>query len=128
MAIVPGTVAPGLLPDLFPGRSGHGGRALAGASRRDGHGDRHRADGTPFESTVTAVTGGNPASTAAWARAHLRDLEDRYACLPGHDTAELARLEQQITGVSLRYGVLCRFTAFVAAIPGSSRTVRDRTG
>ncbi len=125
MAIVPGTVAPGQLPDLFPGVAvtvtgrwrGHPGGTVTVAGTG--------TDGIPFESTATAVTGGNPASTAVWARAHVRDLEDRYACLPGHDTAELARLEQQITDVSLRYGVLCRFTAFVAV---DTRVVTDGPG
>ena len=125
VAIVPGTVAPGLLPDVFPGvavtltgrwRGRPGGAiTVTGAA----------ADGTPFESKVTAVTGGSPASTAAWARAHVRDLEDRYASGGGHDTAGLARLEQQITDVSLRFGVLCRFTAFVAV---DSRVVTDGAG
>ena len=122
-AVVPGTVAPSLLPDLFPGVpvtvtgrwAGHPGGAVT--VRGTG------PDGTPFETTIAAVTGGNPASTAAWARAHVRDLEDRYACLPGHP-AELARLEQQITDVSLRYGVLCRFTAYVAV---DTRVVTDGT-
>ena len=63
--------------------------------------------------------------TAAWARAHLRDLEDRYASLTGYGTAELDRLEQQITDVSLRHRVLCRFTAFVAV---DSRVVTDGAG
>ena len=36
--------------------------------------------------------------------------------------AELGSLEDQITEVSLRYGVLCRFTAFVAV---DSRVVTD---
>jgi len=65
---------------------------------------------------------GSPESTAIWARAHLRDLEDRYAGLPGHHTGELARMERQITDVSLRYGVLCRFTAFIAV---DSRVITD---
>ena len=125
VAIVPGTVAPTLLPDLFPGVPvtvtgrwrGHPG----GTVTVTGSG----TDGMPFEAKVTAVTGGSPASTAGWARAHLRDLEDRYACLPGHDAAELTRLEQQITDISLRYSVLCRFTAFVAV---DSRVVTDGTG
>jgi Ca-activated chloride channel family protein len=123
-AIVPGTVAPSLLPDLFPGVpvtvtgrwAGHPGGSVT--VRGTG------ADGAPFETTIAAVTGGNPASTAAWARAHVRDLEDRYACLPGHH-AELARLEQQITDVSLRYSVLCRFTAYVAI---DTRAVADGAG
>ncbi len=114
LPIVPGTVTPSLLPDLFPGVpvtvAGRWHGLPGGTVTVRGT----AADGAPFESKVLAGTGGNPASTANWARAHLRDLEDRYACLAGHRPAELARLEHQITDVSLRYGVLCRFTAFVA--------------
>lgn len=122
LRIEPATVAPSLLPDLFPGVpmtvagrwQGQAGGTLTvrGAS----------ADGTPFESDVVAAVGGTPANTASWARAHLRDLEDRYASLAGHEAGELARLEQRITDVSLRYGVLCRFTAFVAT---DTRVVTD---
>ena len=122
LQIVPGTVAPSLLPDLFPGVpvtvAGRWHGIPGGTVTVRGT----AADGAPFESKVLAGTGGNPASTANWARAHLRDLEDRYACLAGHVPAELARLEHQITDVSLRYGVLCRFTAFVAV---DSRVVTD---
>jgi len=124
-AIVPGTVAPRLLPDLF------GGVAVTLTGRWHGQPGGTitvtgtAADGTPFESKVGAVTGGNPAAAAVWARAHVRDLEDRYASQPGHDPAALARLEQQITDVSLRYGVLCRFTAFVAV---DTRVVTDGAG
>jgi Ca-activated chloride channel family protein len=58
------------------------------------------------------VTGGDAAAlTATWARAHLRDLEDRYATEPAPDR----ELERRIVDLSLRFGVLCRFTAFVAA-------------
>jgi Ca-activated chloride channel homolog len=124
-AIVPGTVAPGLLPDLFTGVA----ITLTGRWQGQPGGTvtvtGTAADGTPFESKITAVTGGSPASTAVWARAHVRDLEDRYASGAGHDTAGLARLEQQITDVSLRYGVLCRFTAFVAV---DSQVVTDGAG
>jgi Ca-activated chloride channel family protein len=125
VAIVPGTVAPGLLPDLFPGVA----VTLAGRWRGQPGGSitvtGTAADGTGFESKVTAVAGGNPASRAAWARAHVRDLEDRYAGWAGHDAAGLDQLERQITDVSLRYGVLSRFTAFVAV---DSRVVTDGTG
>jgi len=125
VAVVPGTVAPSLLPDLFPGVpvtvTGRWHGHIGGTIAVRGTG----ADGTPFESKVAAAAGSHPASTAAWARAHLRDLEDRYACLPGHDAAQLTRLEQQITDVSLRYGVLCRFTAFVAV---DTRVVTDGSG
>lgn len=122
LQIEPGTVAPNLLPDLFPGAP----VTLAGRWRGQPGGTLTvrgvSADGTPFERKAVAATGGTPAITANWARAHLRDLEDRYASLAGYDAGELARLEQQITGVSLRHGVLCRFTAFVAV---DSRVVTD---
>ena len=122
LRIEPESVAPSLLPDLFPGVpvtvAGRWRGQAGGTITVRGTG----ADGAPFENKVIAVTGGNPASTANWARAHLRDLEDRYACLGGYDDGELARLERQITDVSLRYGVLCRFTAFVAV---DSRVVTD---
>jgi Ca-activated chloride channel homolog len=122
LPIEAGTVAPSRLPDLFPGvpvtvsgrwRGQPGGTVIV----RGG-----TPDGGPFEALVVATTGGTPATTAIWARAHLRDLEDRYASLPWDDPGELARLERQITDVSLQYGVLCRFTAFVAV---DSRVVTD---
>ena len=114
LRILQETVAPSLLPDIFPGVpvtitgrwQGHAGGTVTVRGTA--------SDGAPFEAAVGAVTGGTPAVAANWARAHLRDLEDRYATLAGHDTAALARLEHEITSVSLRYGVLCRFTAFVA--------------
>jgi Ca-activated chloride channel family protein len=69
------------------------------------------AAGRPWSATVP-VTGGDASSlTATWARAHLRDLEDRYATDPVPDR----ELERRIVETSLRFGVLCRFTAFVAA-------------
>ena len=122
LRIEAGTVAPSRLPDLFPGvpvtMSGRWGGQPGGTITVRGA----TAGGAPFEAAVAAITGGTPASTAIWARAHLRDLEDRYAGLPGHHTGELARMERQITDVSLRYGVLCRFTAFIAV---DSRVITD---
>jgi Ca-activated chloride channel family protein len=122
LRIEAGTVAPSRLPDLFPGvpvmMSGRWGGQPGGTITVRGA----TADGAPFEAAVAAITGGTPASTANWARAHLRDLEDRYAGLSGYDAAELGRLERQITDVSLRYGVLCRFTAFIAV---DSRVITD---
>jgi Ca-activated chloride channel homolog len=121
LQIMPGTVAPSLLPDLFPGvpvtltgryRGQPGGKVtVCGVC----------ADGTPFVRDIAAAAGGHPAGPAIWARAHLRDLEDSYASLQGDD-AELSRLERQISDVSLSFGVLCRFTAFVAV---DSRVVTD---
>ncbi|MEU7891554.1 VIT domain-containing protein [Nonomuraea sp. NPDC049152] len=65
------------------------------------------AGGKPWEQTVPGTVVDNPAIRAIWARAHLRDLEDRYA-MGEHD------LESRIVETSLAYGVLCRFTAYVA--------------
>lgn len=122
LRIEAGTIAPSRLPDLFPGvpltvsgrwRGQPGGTVtIRGAT----------SGGAPFKASVVATNGGTPATTANWARAHLRDLEDRYASLAGFEADELGRLERQITDVSLRYGVLCRFTAFVAV---DTRVVTD---
>jgi Ca-activated chloride channel family protein len=60
-----------------------------------------------------------PALTATWARAHLRDLEDGYAVSPDPGAAE------RIVATSLRFSTLCRFTAFVAV---DEREVIDPTG
>ncbi|HWD45303.1 MAG TPA: VIT domain-containing protein [Actinomycetota bacterium] len=107
----PGSLAPRRLPALFAGSplvvsgrfAGRPGGAIV-ARGRD-------AAGQPWSATVP-VTGGDAAAlTATWARAHLRDLEDRYATEPAPDR----ELERRIVDLSLRFGVLCRFTAFVAA-------------
>lgn len=49
----------------------------------------------------------------AWARARIRDLEDRYAV--GRE--DRGTLERTIVALSLRHRVLSRFTAFVAVDP-----------
>ncbi|GAA3802398.1 VIT domain-containing protein [Sphaerisporangium flaviroseum] len=64
------------------------------------------ADGKPWERRLEGTPAEGPAR-AIWARAHLRRLEDRYAIGDHH-------LEREIVDTSLRHGVLCRFTAFVA--------------
>ncbi|MEU8360851.1 VIT domain-containing protein [Nonomuraea sp. NPDC048882] len=68
---------------------------------------RGMASGAPWEERAEGVTVDNPAVRAVWARAHLRELEDRYA-MGEHG------LEDTIVRTSLEYGVLCRFTAYVA--------------
>ncbi|WP_067500892.1 VIT domain-containing protein [Actinoplanes sp. TFC3] len=60
-----------------------------------------------FTSEIALERRDEPAVTAQWARSHLRDMEDRYA-------AGDHSIEQEIVATSLRFGVLCRFTAFVA--------------
>ncbi|HET9289563.1 MAG TPA: VIT domain-containing protein, partial [Actinomycetes bacterium] len=106
-----GSLAPRRLPALFAGSP------LVVSGRFEGGPDgavtvRGRdASGRAWSATVPAARCDAPALRATWARAHLRDLEDRYAT----DRAPDRELERRIVDTSLRYGVLCRFTAFVAA-------------
>ncbi|MEV4704261.1 VIT domain-containing protein [Actinoplanes sp. NPDC049316] len=72
-------------------------------------------DDAEFTAEVPVERRDEPAVTAQWARTRLRELEDRYA-------AGDHSLEQEIVATSLRYGVLCRFTAFVAV---DSRVVNE---
>ncbi|PWK87181.1 Ca-activated chloride channel family protein [Lentzea atacamensis] len=74
-------------------------------------------DGADWQETVAVQHHTEPAVRAQWARAALRDLEDRYA------SGERA-VEASIVETSLRFGVLCRFTAFVAV---DERVVSDGT-
>jgi Ca-activated chloride channel homolog len=107
----PGSLAPRRLPALFVGSplvvSGRFEGAAGGAVTVRGR----DAAGRPWSATVPATGGHAPSLAATWARAHLRDLEDRYASDPAPDR----ELERRIVETSLRFGVLCRFTAFVAA-------------
>jgi Ca-activated chloride channel homolog len=101
--------APARDPDLFPGTP----CTLSG---------RWQATAPPAEITLTVVGDGgfreqitaaaaqpDRAVRTCWARARVRDLEDRYTVGTG-DPA----LANQIVAVSLRHRVLSRFTAFVA--------------
>jgi Ca-activated chloride channel family protein len=113
------TLAPARVPDLFPGAplvlAGRYHGSPSGAMRVRGT----AADGTAWQTRVEAATVDNPALAAVWARAHLRDLEDRYLTVAGTATAEL---ERRIVATSLRFSVLCRFTAYVAT---DTRSVTD---
>ena len=107
--------SPARLPGIYPGvplvvtgrYAGHpsGSLTVSGRTRDD----------REFSTTVAVQQRVEPAVTAQWARARLRDLEDAYAA--GNHS-----LEQRIVTTSLRYGVLCRFTAYVAV---DSRVVND---
>ncbi|HEY0639264.1 MAG TPA: VIT domain-containing protein [Pseudonocardiaceae bacterium] len=117
--VVAGSVAPARLPALFPGVP------LVVAGRCTG--DLAAAELTGTDAAGAAWTTGDVAAehTAApsigsvWARAHLRDLEDAYLVARRDRTGEL---ERRIVATSLRFGVLCRFTAYVAV---DSRVVTD---
>jgi Ca-activated chloride channel family protein len=105
LAVDLATVAPAPIPDLYPGAPvvvlGRFTGAADGAVVVSGLPD--------WRATLTAGRSANPALAALWARANIRDLEDRYVT-GGHQSA----LEQQIVETSLKFGVLSRFTAFVA--------------
>ena len=104
------TLVPDRPPSLFAGSP----LLLMGRyrGRPDGPGRGARANGgrPAMGEVVVPTVRDNPAIAAAWARGQVRQLEDRYAAGFGDRTA----LEQSIIATSLRFGVLCRFTAYVA--------------
>jgi hypothetical protein len=123
LSTIEDTASPARLPDLFPGvplvvtgryrGSATGSLTLRGTTREDGD----------WSATVAGQRREAPAVTAQWARAHLRDLEDRYASAAGgHESGSAEDLAKRIVDTSLRFGVLCRFTAFVAV---DSRVVAE---
>jgi Ca-activated chloride channel family protein len=105
------TVTPKKLPDVYAGApvvvfGRYGGTAPSDASIT--------VAGTSFGDPLKLTIARDPITrgptgwlAASWARAHIRDLEDRYAA---GDRA----LEGQIVKVSKQFGVLSRFTAFLA--------------
>jgi Ca-activated chloride channel family protein len=107
-------LSPAHLPDLFAGApvtvTGRYRGAAAGTVTVAGQ----RPDGWRVE--LATVAGADAGLAAGWARARIRDLEDRYAVTEvRHDQRDaLAALEGEIVATSLRFGVLSRFTAFVA--------------
>jgi Ca-activated chloride channel homolog len=110
MSLLAGTTTPDGPADVFPGVP------LVVAGRYAGEPAGRAVVTAPgpavvtLEAPVTVVN--TRAAAAVWARAHLRDLEDRYAAAgPG---ADLDKMAAHIVAVSVRHRVLCRFTAFVA--------------
>ncbi|MEV4313767.1 VIT domain-containing protein [Actinocrispum sp. NPDC049592] len=101
LAVDPGSLAPQPLPDLFDGAPVVIGGRFTGPAT-----GTVTVTGDGWQTTVTATPSDNTALGAVWARARIRDLEDSY--VTGGQT------EHEIVETSLRYGVLSRFTAFVA--------------
>ena len=110
IAIEPGEVVPRRLPDLFSGSP----LLILGRYRGRPEGRlAMRATDTAGRAWSEAVLGtvrDNPAIASAWARGQIRQIEDRYATGDGDRTA----LEHAIVALSLKFHVLCRFTAYVA--------------
>ena len=120
------TASPARLPDVFPGvplvvtgryrGSSTGSLALRGRT----------AEGGEWSAVVAGQRRQAPAVTAQWARAHLRDLEDRYASVSGWRGSTYAEdLAKRIVDTSLRFGVLCRFTSYVALASKDSPVVAE---
>ncbi|GAA4223340.1 VIT domain-containing protein [Actinomadura meridiana] len=116
LEIIPETVAPARLGSLFPGiplvitGRFHGaptGSLTVQGTASDPATPQDSAQPTWGQRTEGIITK-DPAIRSIWARAHVRDLEDRYT------VGGLDDLEQRIVDTSLRFSVLCRFTAFVA--------------
>ena len=117
MEVEAGTVAPRLAPDAHPGapcvqsgryRLSPGSTPARARLRVTGRPSREPT--SPLDVTVKPRVEQTPAVRAIWARARIRDLEDTYATATGR----LDELAAQIVATSLRFGVLSRFTAFVA--------------
>ncbi|HEV7558497.1 MAG TPA: VWA domain-containing protein, partial [Kofleriaceae bacterium] len=104
------TISPKKLPDVYAGAP----VVIFGRYRGSAPQGQVEITGTtlgdPMRMSISrdiGVPGGGSWLAASWARAHIRDLEDRYAA-GSHD------LESTIIDVSKRFGVLSRFTAYVA--------------
>jgi Ca-activated chloride channel family protein len=109
--LVASSLVPGRLPDLFAGapllisgryRGGHQGAAVRLRARDAGN--------ESWSTEVRAYKDAEAPLSKVWARGRVRELEDRYAI----DRGDKAKLEHEIVETSLRFGVLSRFTAFVA--------------
>ena len=104
------TLAPAKLPDVYAGAPVVILGRYRGAAPANAAIDVEATSlGDPLRMSVMRGGGAQPSTwlAASWARARLRDLEDRYA-------AGARELEAEIVRVSKQFGVLCRFTAFVA--------------
>lgn len=96
--------------DLFPGVPVRLGGRLGDPLPAQVAVTARTADGQPFRQVLTPMETPDNAVRTLWARARVLDLEHRFAAGPRRETG----LADHITAFSLRYGVLCRFTAFVA--------------
>ncbi len=125
--VVDGSLAPSRLPDLFTGAP----VVVSGRFRGDPDGavtvQGVQPDGQPWSTQVSGSTAGGGPAAVLWARTHLGDLTDRYAAGSTDWAGAVDReaLEQRIVETSLRFGVLSRFTAFVAV---DSEVVTDGAG
>jgi Ca-activated chloride channel homolog len=106
------SIAPRRLPDLMAGAP----VVIRGRAHRRGDAPPSillrgmDAAGSPWQEQVRAGEAGGKEVGALWARALIRELEDRYAV----GDPEPDALTRRIVGLSIAYSVLSRFTAFLA--------------
>jgi Ca-activated chloride channel family protein len=107
------SVAPSRLPDVYAGAP----VTIFGRYRGSAASAAIELEGTTFGDPLRVRIAREPEAAprtgsawlaASWARARIRDLEDRYA------VGERGSLEHEIVAISKRYSVLSRFTAFLA--------------
>jgi len=105
----PDSISPARLPDVFAGSP----LLISGRYHSKNPDISIQVAAKKQGSDWSVKTIGNETSDHAlrrlWARAHIRDLEDLVA--GGRGSGDF---EKRITDISLRFGVLCRYTAFVA--------------
>ena len=107
--LIPGTMTPAVHRACYPGAPLVLGARLRGLGREPTITVRGtRSDGSTERWTIPAQRRETPAVTSCWARARIRDLEDAFVTRTAGVTGD------EIVATSLRFGVLSRFTAFVA--------------
>ena len=110
LALDAASIAPQRLPALFVGAPVMVAARLQGRAGGSVVVTGRTPSGQPWSQQIPVVTESRgDAAAAIWARARIRDLEDRYAAHGGG-----ADLEREIVAVSLKHRVLSRFTAFLA--------------
>jgi len=101
------SIAPMRIPDLFAGRSSTAFFRMnkPGAIRISGK----FADGSKFEEQIHDSVIDLPAVAHLWARARVKDLEDRFRL----EHSNQSEIKKQIIELSVQHTLLTRFTAFV---------------
>ena len=114
LEIEPGSVSPRRLPDLLAGTPVVIRGRLRGSVNPGGSLIVRGADpsGSRWQQQVDPRLSTGGAEAALWARAMIRQLEDRYAS--GDRTIDRGTLASRIIDISRRHSVLSRFTAFLA--------------
>ncbi len=108
--IEPDSLVPERLPDLFAGAPVLVLGRFQGQPAGRMEVRARAAAGLVWCQSLQGNSRDNPAIASAWARGQVRKLEDRYVVA----AEDLGALERQIVALSLRFGVLSRFTAYVA--------------